>query len=333
MKNKFLILMLFSVLLSFSSCKCKKEVTETRIFNPNNYTYYDGVAWVQLSDPGLFSKNYLGIVCIDEMGNELFSMPDVNKDDVSNFYDNMALVKGQYIINKNGEITHDLVDEFDLENVEIFPDNYFDGFIIVEKDVNGVLRTGILNSKLKWVVKPTAKFNDIEPLGNFLYYNDTIGYFDAKKNKFISEAEYKSKHIQRCFQKNGVIFLSQDNGNNFKYHSFLTGGTIELDDNCRTGFYNRDLEMVLDLSFYKDLIVLSDFKDDKCLVRFKTMQKRYIADIALDNIIIGLINIKGEFIFLKSVISDYVGYNNEKIEFKGCYYDWDGNYYTKETDE
>ena len=39
--------------------------------------------------------------------------------------------------------------------------------------------TGMLNSELEWVVEPTAKFQDICPKDSCLYYNSTVGFYDA----------------------------------------------------------------------------------------------------------------------------------------------------------
>ena len=312
LSKKFFVCIVFIIL-----CGCGKK-EEARTFNPKNYEYHDGVAWVHLTEKHLFSTSYLGVVCIDENGTEIFSMPEENN--VSNFYNNIALVSSRYIINKSGEVLHDLKKELDVK-IKMFPDNYFDGFIFVEKTVDGVTMTGILSSELEWLIEPTSKLNDIEAKGNFLYYSNTIGYYDAKKNELINEDKYRLRHIRRSFPESGLIFLSQDYGNKFVYSTDYSDEEILLEgEGNRTGFYNKDLKMVLDMSDYPNVKPLSEFVDGKCLIRFETENK--------PSIHIGLINTKGEFIFIKS--GRYIEvkeYDTDKIVFSDCYFDWNGNYY------
>lgn len=316
MKNELrkiiLVCAVFAIL-----CGCGKK-EETRTFNPKNYEYHDGVAWVHLTEKHLFSTTLLGVVCIDENGTEIFSMPEENN--VSNFYNDMALVSGRYIINKSGKMTHDLKEELDVK-IKMLPDNYFDGFIFVEKIVDGVTMTGILSSEMEWIIEPTSKLNDIEAKGNYLYYNDLVGYYDAKKNEFIDEHKFQLRHLRRSIPKSGLIFLSKDHWNEFVYLTDYNEGRIYLDDvNYRTGFYDKDLNMVLDMSDYSDIEPLSEFVDGKCLIKFETKNTPAIH--------IGLINTKGEFIFIKS--GRYIEikeYDKDKIVFGDCYFDWNGNYY------
>lgn len=309
------------VFLILSGCG-KKE--EARTFDPKKYEYHDGVAWVHLTEKHLFSTSYLGVVCIDENGTEIFSMPEENN--VSNFYNNIALVSSRYIINKSGEVLHDLKKELDVK-IKMLPDSYFDGFIFVEKAVDGVTMTGILSSGLEWLIEPTSKLNDIEAKGNFLYYSDAIGYYDAKKNEFINEDKYRLRHIRRSFPESGLIFLSQDYGNIFVYSTDYSDEEIRLEgEGNRTGFYNKDLKMVLDMSNYPNVKPLSEFVDGKCLIKFETENK--------PSIHIGLINTKGEFIFIKS--GRYIEvkeYDTDKIVFSDCYFDWNGNYYPYKSEE
>lgn len=311
----FLLIPLFVIVLS--ACNSKNE---PRIYNPQNYEYQDGVAWVQLKAAGWLTPQYFGVVCIDENGVEIFSMPEVNNDEVSNFYNGIALVKGQYLMNKNGEFIHDLKSELGIQKIVMFKNRYFDGFIFAQKITNGVSMTGILNNNLEWVVEPTSKLNNTEPKGNFLYYNSSIGYYDAQKNEFIDENTYKIRHIQRCFPESGLIFLTKKYNDVFTYSAGVVAGEIRLDSSCQTGFYNSNLQMVVDLGCYPSVEPLSDFQGGKCLLRFKT---------ARNATYVGLINLDGEFLFVES---GYVGHTSEKIEFRNYYFDWEGNCYKNSGD-
>ena len=245
-------------------------------------------------------------------------MPEINNNEVSNYYNGIALVKGQYIIDKQGCFIHDLVEELDINGAKMFSNRYFDGYIFVNRIVNGVPMTGIVNSNLEWIIQPTSKLNNIEPKDNFLYYNSTVGYYDALTNEFIDADTYELRHVDRCFPESGYIFLLKEGYNTFKYSKGNTSGTIQLDENCQTGFYNEKLQMILDLGYYPSIEPLTDFRDGKCLVRFST---------ATNAKYVGLINLDGEFVFFDS---DYIGYNTDKIEFNSGYFDWNGNYYVKD---
>ena len=312
-KKKYIYLFVIPLaIIILSACGSKKE---PRVYNPQNYEYQDGVAWVQLKAAGWITPQYFGVVCIDENGIELFSMPEVNNDEVSNFYNGIALVKGQYIMNKDGEFIHDLKSELGIQKVVMFRNRYFDGFIFVQKITNGVAMTGILDSNLKWVIEPASKLNDTEPKGNFLYYNSSIGYYDAQENEFIDENNYKIRHIQRCFPESGLIFLTKKYNDVFTYSAGVVTGEVRLDESCQTGFYNSNLQMIIDLGYYPSVEPLSDFQGENCLLQFTT---------ARNATYVGLINRNGEFLFIES---GYVGHTSERIEFRNCYFDWEGNCY------
>ena len=115
-----------------------------------------------------------------------------------------------------------------------------------------------------------------------------------------------------------MIFLKKEYDGTFSYACKYTEerGKIKLPELCETGFYNENLEMVLDMSQYASVMPLTDFQNGKCLIQFHTVKKKTYT---------GLMNTDGEFIFLKE---GYVrDYDNEKIEFTDCYYDWEGKCY------
>lgn len=304
-------------------CSCKKE-EEAQFFDPKNekYHFQDNVAWVQQADNGFFGPKNFILTCIDEDGNSIFRIPDASLSSVSYFYNDVALLYGQYVINKEGIIIHDLQKELDVK-IKMFDDNYFDGFIIVEKKVNDVDMTGILNSNIEWVVEPTTKFNDIEPKGVFLYYISGE-YFDALTNEMITEDEYLIRHFERSFPDSGIIFLNNQGYNKYIYHSSISNGVIYLDnDSYITGLYDRNLILLLDLSDYNNVSILSEVKNSKCLILFETEQNQKL---------VGLINFNGNFLFTYNYYL-YNGYDKNTIDFSDCYYDWDGNYYIKEKNE
>lgn len=322
MDTKKILSLLTAICMTLFLCSCKTK-KEARIFDPSEYEYHNGVAWVQLEKKHLLSTEYLGVVCIDENGIEVFSMPEINGNQVSNYCNEVALVDGRYIIDKTGHFIHDLKEELAIDKVVMFNNRYFDGFIFVQKNVNGVAMTGMLNTDLEWIIQPTSKFNNIEPKDNCLYYNSAIGFYDAKTNEFIDEGEYKSRHIQRCFPDSGLIFLKKvgHSGNySLAYSAGSVSGTIKLNETCQTGFYDHSLQMILDLGCYPDIEPLSDFRDEKCLVQF---------DAPDNSTYVGLINLEGEFLFFRV---GYIGYDDDRIEFQDCYFDWDGNCYIKETE-
>lgn len=334
MKRKLFFYMLLTViLLSVPACGKEEEPEGPRKFNPNKYRYYDGVAWVQLHEDSFWRSKYGDLVCIDEDGKELFSTTDVNIREVSNFANGIALVDERYVIDKTGNIVHDLEEELGV-TIEMFPryeqdifgksekysvERYFDGFIIVHKTVEDVMMTGILNSELEWVVEPTAKFQDICPKGNFLYYNSVMGFYDALTNEFIDKDEYQFRHMSRCFPESGMIFLEHQGNHAFNYSLGEAEGTIYLDNLDKTGFYDRNLQLLLDLSDYSSVMPLSDFQGDKCLIQFED---------ARDKVYVGLINLEGEFLFVRT---GYRAHDSKKIKFNDCYYDWDGNCYAYES--
>lgn len=305
MKTKVIILFILIVFL-FSSCG-----KEEKVYNSKLYKYNDGVAWVQLTKTKwmIFSEN-AGVVCIDESGSEIFSL-SANKNQLSNFNNGIALVSDGRVIDKNGNTVRNLSNDFGIESI-IIP-IYFEGHIFVSKDVNKVEMTGLLNNNFEWVIEPTSKLNDIKQMGNHIYYNKSIGYYDALENEKIDSDEFTMRHIQRCFTDSGIIFLKGEGQDKFTYSTKTTKGEIKLGAECKTGLYNSDLQMVLDLSMYNQVTSLSEFQNGKCLIEFTTHQNGKI---------VGLIDINGEFIFLKN---GYLRHNSERIEFSYNHYDWDGN--------
>lgn len=285
------------------------------MFNPNEYEFHDGVAWVQLTERHIFHTEYLGVVCIDETGREIFSMPEVNKGQVSNFYSGVAIVQGRYLMNKNGEFIHDLKKELNVAHIIMFKDNYFDGYIFVEQETNGVKMTGVVDSELNWLIQPTSRLNDIQPQGNYLYHNSLEGYYDAKANEFIDEQVFRYRHLQRCYPESGLIFLSRNDYGMLCYSSDTEHGEVWLDESSKTGFYNTSLEMVIDLSDYPSIQPLSDFRQGKCLMSFTT---------ARDKSYVGLLNMNGEFLFVET---GYTKNDSERIQFKSGYFDWNGNFF------
>lgn len=334
MKRRLFFYMLLTViLLSVPACGKEEEPEGPRKFNPDKYRYYDGVAWVQLYEESFWNREYGDLVCIDEDGVELFSTTDVNIRQVSNFANGIALVDERYIIDKEGNTVHDLKAELGV-TIEMFPrykpgvvgmtedysvERYFDGFIIVHKTVEGVMMTGMLNSELEWVVEPTAKFQDICPKDNCLYYNSTVGFYDALTKEFIDEDEYQFRHMTRCFPASGMIFLEHQGYNKFTYSLGEVKGRIYLENLDKTGFYDRNLQLLLDLSEYSSVMPLSDFRGDKCLIQFED---------ARGEVYVGLIDLEGEFLFVRT---GYQSYDSKKIKFNDCYYDWDGNCYAYES--
>lgn len=302
----------FFVLMVLNGCG---KGAKARTFNQKQYEYHDGVAWVQLKEQHLFHTEYLGVVCIDESGREIFCMPEVNLSQVSNFYDGVALVQGQYLMNKSGEFMHDLKAELGVHGIVMFGDNYFDGYIFVEEYTNGVQMTGVLDRDLNWLIEPTSRLNKTEPKGNYLYYSSLEGYYDAKRNEFIDEETFRDRHFQRCFPQSGLIFLSRNGNNSFNYSLGTESGTVWLDESCRTGFYNTNLEMVIDLSYYPSIQPLSDFKQGKCLMSFTTAQGKTYT---------GLMNMNGEFLFIET---GYIENDGEIIKFKRGNFDWNGNFF------
>ena len=316
MKIKYIFGLQFIVVFILF-CACGKK-QKPKVFDPKSYEFHDGVAWVQLYHRPFLTLYENGIVCIDENGVELFNISNVNMDDVSNFYNGIALVDHRYIIDKSGTVIHDLKKELGVE-IDIFEENYFDGYIIAKKEVNEVVMTGILDSSLNWLIEPTSKLDDYEVEGNYLYYFYSLGYYDALNNQFIDEDEFKLRHIERSFPPSGIIFLKQKQDNIFTYSSEYKEGSIELSNSCKTGFYNKNFEMIINMSDYDSVKPLSDFNYNQCLIQFETKQNEHYT---------GIITLDGEFIFIHS--GYVIEYNTEKIEFVDCYYDWDGNCYSKE---
>lgn len=322
MKKNAVMYLLIIMLILLPSCAKK----EARVFDPKNYRYHDGVAWVQLEKTYFFIFTMTdGVACIGKDGVEIFSIPDITKAHVSDFCNDIALVKGRYIIDKTGTVLHDLRDELDVEAI-MFSNHCFDGFIFAVTEVNGVEMTGVLNSNLEWVVEPTSKLNDIEAEHHFLYHNRSNGYYDVLENEFIDKDEFRMRFLMRSFPESGLIFLSNAHSLSnapserlFTYTANGIKGEIVLDSSCDTGFYNQDLEMVLDLSCYPSVKALSDFRDGKCLIEFETEQGVTYT---------GLINLEGEFVFIYE--GKYVSYNAKRIRFKDCYFDWEGNCFEEE---
>lgn len=322
MRKKMIILLGVVALVLLAACGEKKpEYAKYHRDEPIQEDYQNGVAWVRLYEPGFFGSTSHGLLCVNEDGEELFYLPEARQSNVSKFYDNVAIIESEFLINKKGDILHDIKNELNIKDVIIPDDNYFDGFIIVGTIVNEVYMTGLANKDMEWILQPTSKLNDMEPKGNFLYYAPHVGYFDALNKEFIDESAFRARHLDRSFMDNGLIFLYHGNGSQFKYSSELTTGEIYLKSDWGTGFYNKNLDVVIDFSDYEDVVPLSNFNNGTCLIKFSTQNSETYT---------GLIDEKGQFLFVRD---EYVKeFDNQKIAFSDGYYDWNGKFYLYESE-
>ena len=312
------LLLVVSILL----CSCEKE--NSNLYDPSKFTFFDERAWVYEEKlEGFFTRrmNLISLSCIDTSGRVIFTIQDEPKYP-SNFCNGYALYDTSYLIDTEGTIKNLAEDFGDLE-IQRKPDDdyHFDGYIIVQKLINNVKMTGIIDSSnWTWHMNPTEKLNELTQDVHFLYTTKE-DYYDMLLNEFISREEYLIRKVTRTFPDYGIMFFEQNESKpeHFYYKYKNSSGYVIMDKDNKTGYYDNDFNLVLDLSEYREVKHKAYSQKRKtALISFRTDydKRRYV----------GLITMNGDFLFTE-LGTDYKNTKNSKISFEHGYYDFEGNYY------
>ena len=261
-----------------SSAPEPTPATETTFNDAHDFS--EGVAWVQVEKDGNWS-------CIDGSGTVRFSL-GADEFPVTDFIDGGAVVQTGYqdqskvirLVDKGGNTVFPSADD---KNVYIYVGSTL-GDTAVARTVNSIRVTetqdGILDSSGKWIVEPTGELilGDQTVFGyGILPVGDGPGggsyknyrYYDAHTNSFFSEApgtDYLrlEKHIIPYLYHEDLAFLAHDPSGFLNLPGYASMPDLGFKAD-KTGFYNRNKKLVIDLSGYpRGVYPRGDFSGGYC---------------------------------------------------------------------
>lgn len=287
----------------------KSKSSESTIPAPKTQTYFynaksfsDDVAWVQRD-----SSHW---ECIDDKGKTLFSL-GADSVPLSDFTDGGSIIettdskniKVKKIVDKSGTVVFPKNDGYQYNFIISFGNCNF-----VVRNINTFEKTenqtGIVDNTGKWILEPTpdltADFpgdyisSPLEPNGGFLfvsYHGNNL--YDAHSNEFfISNANTGDKYLElmrralEYFYSEDLFFLTTYTNDmmhpthkvslHIPYTYGMTYAEFDLAklgfNDVGTGFYDRNHNMVIDLSSYKDAEAVGGFSGGYCSVRLTNPQ-------------------------------------------------------------
>ncbi|MBS7008287.1 hypothetical protein [Anaerostipes sp.] len=273
--------------------KATKQETTTTEEEKKTETYYkegrnfsENVAWVK---PKEDNSNWQ---LIDTSGKVLFTLED-NEEPTTNFKRGIAIVDNKKVIDKNGNIVSSVEDgEYDKINTN---EDTFEGYAFVEKRVSNIEGTntyhGIIDNDGSWYHKLDSKIGSLQykAIGTMLYY-DSDKCYDLKNNEFIDLETYMNRGFDRSFH-DGLIYLTVDEETGY-VNLPVDGEDFEVIKNKKkikkTGYYDKKLNLVIDLSKYPYCNPISYFQDGYCPIILRNPDSEDFYTV---------LNKKGEFVF------------------------------------
>jgi hypothetical protein len=273
--------------------------TQTEFYDGRGFS--DGAVWVRIA----MDSNWK---CVDEKGKALFSLAK-GETPKTDFVSGGAVVEMlgsankniMKIVDKNGEVVFPKEDDENEYTFLISSGNAN----FVRRHVNTFEKTedqtGIVDNSGEWVVKPTADLSvdwqakAYDGIINRVKYNDD-NFYDAVKNDFF-KSDYDSdnylkasrRFVEHRYQE-GLIYLHA--GSNKDTLTFLFPGQAENDmsfnysyyesyqnafrvgfDIRKTGFYDENRKLAIDLSSYADgAFAIGGFSGGYATLRVKNPQ-------------------------------------------------------------
>lgn len=245
-----------------------EERTETYFKEARNFS--DDVAWVK---PEEDDSNW---ELINTEGEVLFTL-DKGEDPTTDYKRGIAIVEESKVVDKKGNIISSMKDG--TYDTIISNEFSYDGYVVVSKTTKSIEGTetkcGIIDNDGSWYHELDEKLNnpDSEVEGSMLYENwdddDNYSYYDLKTDEFIDEDTYNKRILDRSFY-DGLAFFTYEEESGAVWLSGVGTGFEIYEDRAKkirkTGFYNTDLELVIDLSKYSFCQDLSHFQDGYCAV-------------------------------------------------------------------
>ena len=248
-------------------------------------------AWVQEEEGGIWT-------CIDPSGQEIFSLEEEQQPS-TDFENGVAVVEDEFIIDVDGNI----VSSADDGKYTSIKNGYYDnGYTFVEVYKNTLeesyTKTGIIGPDGEWWMEP-RELSTVDSLdhGIYRFWNkggstNLYEWYDLYENRYISESDCLELLLQRSYSEDDLIFISKSNDG---YNHF--SGDADWSYNIKedlgfssdvTGFYNRERQLVIDLSNYQDAVAESEFQNGYCAMSLQNDQGEWFVTV---------INTSGDIMF------------------------------------
>lgn len=273
--------------------------TQTYFYNGKNFS--NDVAWVQ--------RDSSQWECIDNKGKTLFSL-GAGSVPLTDFTDGGAIIE---TTNSKNEKEKKIVDKI---GTVVFPKddgnkyqfiNSYGNCNFVQRHINTFEKTedqtGIVDNAGKWILEPTSDLKvesfygtsreEVIVHGIFKVSYHGNNFYDSISNKFFkSEIEPGNNYylaylrciIEYFYQEDLVFLVKEDNrletyGSLQFYISHYTDLANIGFHNTGTGFYDRNHNLVIDLSSYKEINPIGGFSGGYCSVKLKNPQGNYFYSV------------------------------------------------------
>lgn len=222
--------------------------------------FSDGVAWVNYTS---------GWSCVDKEGKILFSLNAGSKP-ITDFIKGIAIINGDTVINKSGEIISSVKDGL-YDSIVIDESYNYNGYVFVKKRVDTFQKTedqiGVIDSNGNWYIEPTSKIKFARHRGEGMYYvamdfdaNNQLIFLDINTKQFIRTDPYypqspsfdngvsvgSSKYNPICvaskdgrLKKFEIVNPDEDHSGLYREGMFFKGN-----------FYDKDGKIVINMTKY-----------------------------------------------------------------------------------
>ena len=217
----------------------------------------------------------------------------------TDFENGVAVVEDEFIIDVDGNI----VSSADDGKYTSIKNGYYDnGYTFVEVYKNTLeesyTKTGIIGPDGEWWMEP-RELSTVDSLdhGIYRFWNkggstNLYEWYDLYENRYISESDCLELLLQRSYSEDDLIFISKSN-NGYNHFSGDADWSYNIKEDLGfssdvTGFYNRERQLVIDLSNYQDAVAESEFQNGYCAMSLQNDQGEWFVTV---------INTSGDIMF------------------------------------
>ena len=293
---------------------------KTQTYFYDGTAFSDDVAWVLRSKPEYINDQGGGWECIDDKGNTLFKLEN-NSFPLTDFIDGAASIatnnaynyteRDDKIVNKSGKVIFPKDSTYKYHYLVSYG-----AYTFVERYINTIekteVQTGIVDNTGEWVLEPTpdltarSKLDYManEALGDS-FFDDNIrfailqvnygdyNFYDARSNEFFKSGYNDDNYLELVLRSvkylymEDLIFLANGDYQGEKGLR-IQGSAYSFDleklgfHNKGTGFYDRNKNMAIDLSSYKNAEAVGGFSDGYCSVILQNPEGNSFATV-IDN--------------------------------------------------
>jgi len=278
-------------------------ISETQTYFYDGRDFSDGVAWVKRTSTSNWEA-------IDNKGKFLFSL-ESGEEPKTDFSDGAAMVRisgsdnneSEKLVEKSGTVIFPKDD--DRNSYKLLA--YYGKYYFVRRHINTFEKTadetGVINNAGQLMFSPTDDLSiDWQSTGStgkkgifdMVDYHGN-NFYDAYTNEFFKSGDddkYKvasERLISQLYQGNLIYLHSNGNSSsplwylwpsqthnsmsyNYSYTDQFQNASELGFHETKTGFYDKDKNLVIDLSSYKDAFAIGDFSDGYCTLRVDNPQ-------------------------------------------------------------